>query len=565
MRHALFNNTGGKVNNTFTTAILIKDSSFIIPDIITSYITPLIQRNINKEDIVAFTLEYAGMKKVSASVKKEYLDKLLPELKQLKVNFILVNDSEYFKTLTKNVKTEPYYGYALDCAIPGYTHMKVILGVNYQAIAYNPALINKLDTALDTLTACVKNKYTDPGKDVITNSSYPDTVASIHAALNDLHKYPILTCDIETFGLKFYNCGIGSISFAWNEHEGIAFGVDSYDEGNTAHTRKENQEVKQLLKQFFINYQGTLIYHNAGFDVKVLIYELWMDFLDDYKGMHAGIDILTRNFEDTKLITYLATNNTVENNLKLKTLAQEFAGNYAQEEISDITQIPLNELLRYNLTDAVSTWYVYNKYMPLMIQEQQQDIYQGMFKPSAKLLLQLELTGMPIDPKKVQQAKKDLEMIVTKHRAYLEACPIIRDFHLTQMTKKVEEDNKKLKTKVRVIEDYAHVKFNPGSDQQVQELIYEYLGYEIIDVTKSKAPATGMKTLAKLINHAKSDAHKQIFEHLIGLTKADKILTSFIPAFEQAQQLSDGTWRLYGNFNLGGTQSGRLSSSDPMK
>ena len=94
-------------------------------------------------------------------------------------------------------------------------------------------------------------------------------------------------------------------------------------------------------------------------------------------------------------------------------------------------------------------------------------------------------------------------------------------------------------------------------------MIYTYLGYEVIDTTDSKAPATGMETLAKLINHAKSETHKLIFENLIGLTKADKILTSFIPAFEQAQQLPDGTWRLYGNFNLGGTQSGRLSSSEP--
>jgi DNA polymerase I len=285
--------------------------------------------------------------------------------------------------------------------------------------------------------------------------------------------------------------------------------------------------------------------------------------LGNYKGMLEGIEIMTRNFEDTKLIAYLATNNAVKNELSLKVLAQSFAGNYAQSEITDITKIPLYQLIDYNLTDCLSTWFVYNKYLPRMIQDNQEDIYSSMFKPSVKLLLQVELVGMPISPKMVQQARETLTKTVQEHMDYLLSCPIIKDFHYTQLEEKVVADNKKLKTKVRTIEEFAHIQFNPGSDQQLQGLIYDYLGYEVIDVTDSKTPATGMKTLAKLINHAKTDEHKLIFENLIGLSKANKILTSFIPAFEKAQQLPDGSWRLYGGFNLGGTQSGRLSSSDP--
>ena len=43
----------------------------------------------------------------------------------------------------------------------------------------------------------------------------------------------------------------------------------------------------------------------------------------------------------------------------------------------------------------------------------------------------------------------------------------------------------------------------------------------------------------------------------------NKIITSFIPALEAAPQAKDGWWYLFGNFNLGGTVSGRLSSSAP--
>ena len=43
----------------------------------------------------------------------------------------------------------------------------------------------------------------------------------------------------------------------------------------------------------------------------------------------------------------------------------------------------------------------------------------------------------------------------------------------------------------------------------------------------------------------------------------DKIYTTFIPAMESAVLGADGTHYLFGNFNLGGTVSGRLSSSKP--
>jgi len=582
MRHHLFGQDLSKVR----VALLIKETAFIVTSLISQYITPLVTSGVSRESIIGFTLDYETHKKVSASFKKKYLDVLLAELDRLNIHTLYVADGEYFKTLTKNTKAEPHLGYVLPCAIAGYTHMQVILGINYQALVYNPTLKTKLDLSLNTLSQHIKGSYTAPGQEILTTAIYPYSLEAIAQTLDNLHQFPSLTCDIEGFSLKFYQCGIGSISFSWNEHEGVAFPCDfkSINPADYTQSRgmlaqligcefndvesyyglqQHNREVKALIKKFLSEYQGTLIYHNANFDMKVLIYELWMEDLGDYKGMLDGIDVLTRNFEDTKLLAYLALNNAVSNDLSLKTLAHTFAGNYAQENINDIRLIPLEQLLQYNLVDGVSTWYVYNKYLPLVIQEEQYELYQGLFKDSVKIILQIELVGMPIDPTKVQAAKATLEKIVAEHNDYLQNCPTIKDFHYLQLVARVEADNKKLKNKVRTIEELAHIKFNPGSDKQLQDLIYDYLGYEVIDTTDSGAPAVGSKTLSKLINHAKTDRDKEIFTHLIGLAKADKILTSFIPAFEQAQCLPDGSYRLYGNFNLGGTQSGRLSSSNP--
>ena len=568
MRHALF----GTDTTQLKTAILIKDSSFMVTDLITHYVNPLMSENISGNSLIGFTLSYGNTKKVSAAHKKEYLTTLLPELDRLGITTLYVTDSEYFKTLAGVVKADPNMGYTLDCAIKGYTHMKVILGVNYQAMAYNPLVVSKLNLSLSTLIKHVKGNYIEPGCSIIHEAKYPQTLQEIEDALNTLHQYPSLTCDIEGFSLKFFKCGIGSIAFAKDEHHGVAFACDYKELPEPKEISKvkviygkqiNNIAVKKLIKKFLAEYKGMLIYHNGNFDMKVLIYNLWMRNLADYRGMLEGIDILGAKFDDTKLIAYLATNNAVKNELGLKVLAQAFAGNYAEEDIKDIRQIPLKKLLEYNLVDCLSTWCVFKKYHPIMVAEGQSYIYVTMFKPSVRIILQIELVGMPIDPVKVQEARVILEKIVGEHTTYLQNSHIIKDFHYTQLQARVIADNLKLKKKVRAIEEFSHIKFNPGSDQQLQGLIYDYLGYEVIDVTDSKAPATGGKTLAKLINHARTPEHAEIFEHLIGLSKASKVLTSFIPAFEQAQLLPDGSYRLYGNFNLGGTQSGRLSSSDP--
>lgn len=104
---------------------------------------------------------------------------------------------------------------------------------------------------------------------------------------------------------------------------------------------------------------------------------------------------------------------------------------------------------------------------------------------------------------------------------------------------------------------------NFGSPQQLQVLLYEVMELPVIDFTDTKEPATGTKTLDKLINHAHNDDMRNCLKVLIDLSKVNKILESFIPSFEDAWVKADGYAYLHGSFNLGGTKSGRLSASSP--
>lgn len=268
MKHILF----GEPATSYPIAILCKSTSFSKQEILTNYVTPLNLQGISIAKCIAFNLVSNENDKTPVKFIKDYLSKLLLALDSIavKAKYLYVADSAYFKVLTGKPKADPYIGYVLPCTIKGYEHMQVILGINYSALIYNPDLQHKLDRTLTALLSSIDGTYIDPGIGIIHSSYYPESLQDIAQALKKLHSYPNLTCDIETRSLHFYEAGLETIAFAWDKHNGAAFCVDK----NT--TLEEAKEIKKLLKEFFITYRGKLIYHNASFDLQILIYELFM-------------------------------------------------------------------------------------------------------------------------------------------------------------------------------------------------------------------------------------------------------------------------------------------------
>lgn len=107
--------------------------------------------------------------------------------------------------------------------------------------------------------------------------------------------------------------------------------------------------------------------------------------------------------------------------------------------------------------------------------------------------------------------------------------------------------------------------FNPNSGPQLQELLFgdEFMSLPVLDLTDTKQPATGVDTLKKLKNHTKNKAYLEFLDALIDFSAVAIILSTFIPALLRSPMASDGWHYMFGNFNLGGTLSGRLSSSKP--
>lgn len=513
-----------------------------------------------EQDVVALALTTS--QKASATEIKTFVnDLLLPALCSMQTDYLLCTDGATFKVLTGVQRVDRVGGYVLPCKIKDHEHINIIYVPSPQQLMYDLTLRLKLAQGLRALQNHRSGRYIPPGIDIIHEAHYPQTIQEISDWLVKLVDVD-LACDIEAFSLKHYSAGIGSISMAWNKHEGIAFPVDLAGP-------KLAPAIRNLLRQFFMERakraKTKTIWHNGSYDCYVLIYQLFMRDLLDTEGLLRGLEVFMPGFEDTQLITYLATNSCAGNQLGLKAQAQEFAGNY-MVDVSDITQVPLPRLLEYNLVDSLATWFVFEKHYDTLIQDQQLGIYEELFKPCITDIIQMQLTGLPLDMAEVKRGKAEMEGHRDAAVNAIRAMPAVAELERRLTDNYVAKKNAEYKKKRITAADVAHLddcKLNLNSPLKLQCLLYEVMGLPVISVTDTKQPSTDGDTIEALINHAVTQEHKELLQHLIDFKAVDKILTSFIPPFEAAPMAPDGRHYLYGFFNLGGTLSGRLSSNGP--
>jgi len=556
MYHVIF-----EPKDKYDIAILCKQDALNKEAMLQHYIEPT---GLEPSKFIGFSLNYDNPKKVTNKGAKEYLADLLPILDNLGVTYLYCADGSYFKVLTKQTKAEPHYGYVLPCAIEGYEHMHVILSTNHKSIFFNDDAKPKIQLANHTLQTHFTNTYKVIGADIIHFEEYiPSDPVLAREALAKLHQYDSITIDTETFSLRHTEAGLGTLGFAWSEHEGICLDVEHYGRTEGIGVSRYRLEVIEEIREFLTSYKGNIKYHNATFDIKILIYNLWMETLTDTDGLLTGLEILTRDFDDTKIISYLALNScgAAKGYLSLKHQAHEFAGNYAESDINDITLIPNKQLMKYNLIDCLATWYVYNKNYPIMVQEDQLDTY-VFFKKILKNIIQMELTGMPLNMERVKEAEAELTGIIQHYTDVLNNSNIIKNFSLAYRLTEMDKRQEKLKKKVLTLADIDYT-FNTGSGQQLISLVHNYLGFEVYARTKTKLPAVGAKQLKGHIGRTDDQEIKDVLEAIIKIEEGKKILGTFISKFLEAPQGPDGWHYLFGSFNLGGTKSGRLSSSNP--
>lgn len=555
----------GPRSNNYDVAILIKQASFDKSSMETNYVNPLHALGIPAESIVGISLEYGQNNKVNKKQMTEYIEYIKLYLSKLNIQYLLCADSSYYKELTGQKKAETNLDKAVPCTVKGLEHIKVIYMLNYASLIYNPAQQDKIDMAIDTLVAAY-NGATNNIKLEFTDARYPTSYNEIKAELERLHQYPSLAIDIEAFSLKLGKAGIASICFCESQTAGTAFLVDykpCVPTGGLYGNQVRNEPIRRLLKEFLTTYKGEKVFHGGSYDIKQLVWELWMNHPLDFKNLVDGTHIITNNYHDSLFVSFLCLNSTARPELGLKPLSYEYAGDYGEESIKDVRKIEPFQLLKYNLTDGCCTNFVIDKYWERMFDDEQEEVYRH-FLDMQRVLTVTELHGLPMDEQqlirvstKFENRRDELVASINKHDLTEQARAII-------VSGKVIEDNKKLKKIKRKFEDYDEkFEFNPNSSQQLAVLVHKVMGLPITKLTPTKEPKMDSDVLQTLIHKTNDPEEKQLLAEIIELSELSTVINTFIKAFKEGMLKADGRRYLHGNFNLARVKSGRLSSSDP--
>jgi DNA polymerase-1 len=492
------------------------------------YLEPLVKEGVAMGSILILPLLYNTPTKISAKTAKAYLDKLITKIPN-SANKLIIADSSYFKFITKIAKVSDKYGTVVEGSHPGYLHFNCVYVPNYKSLFKQPENKQLIELGIKAIAGT--------GTAVLISSAeYGFQHGSDRELLDSLYKYSVLAADIETTGLDL-EAEIVSIAFAWTKHDGVAIDLSI----NGIH----------YLKKFLETYKGKLLFHNGLFDAKILIRSLWMEHATDHKGMMKGLQYF-KDFDDTMILAYLAKNATTKVSLRLKEVALEYVGNYAIE-IQDIAKYTKAEILRYNLIDALATFYLWEKYYA----EASSRPYLEIFQPSLYPLIKIMLVGLPMDADRVHEVHQILTAKEKVLNEQIQENTYVRSFNIQLQKDTCVNANAKLKKLVKPIHDFLDIKLNPSSHPQLAKLLFKTLKLPVLDKTKSGAPATGGDVLKDLENHTTDIDILDLLKFVRDLSEVCKINGTFIKAFMQEKDF------LHGNLKLGGTQSGRLASNSP--
>ncbi len=394
------------------------------------------------------------------------------------------------------------------------------------------AHLSLIDPYMDSVGAFAKADLTIPPN--WTNTLYTTDEGDADKALTLIHG---LRKKIEE-GTSLMSCDIETRRVEWLDNRVLAtgFGVDwNHAVIITAYT----DEVIYELQRLFDMPQDACrwIWHNGKFDTGR------MEWL---QNIRARVD------EDTMLMHYVGINERRgTHGLKelgsiylqapawdddLDKIRKEYCRTH-KLKLKDFTydMFPRDILWKYLHFDCIATLRLYHTLKPLM-REGSEDIYRKLIKAS-NTYRKVELNGVKIDTEYLEDLEYDLEK------------------KIVVATKEVAQTVKTVWNPLQYAKDTGAkatvaTAFNQSSPKQLKWLLET--------VTNKKLPGTDKETLADLFEEV--GEQYPVVSAIRDLRKLNKYMDTYVAGFRDLL-CPDG--RIHGTYNLHGTETGRLSSSEP--
>ena len=354
-----------------------------------------------------------------------------------------------------------------------------------------------------------------------------DTDEEFSEYIDEAIKYGTLAIDTETDGLDIFENLILGGCFYFPQRKGIYVPLRhrSYISGNLLQNQVSLECFKQNMEKL-VNSNIKIIMHNAKFDIRMI---------------HSNFGIQLNCYWDTMIASKLL-NNIEEATLKYqynkKILGLDKTYDY-DKIFRDIefSKVPLRLASVYGAADGIETFELYEwqkkefeKYPKVF------NVFRNIEMPLLEVICHMEDTGITIDK---EYAK---ELSIKYHKK------------LNELDAEVQEEVNKYIDKIQQYNISASkpltLPINISSPAQLSILFYDILKVGVVD--KKDPRGTGEDILSSL--------KLPLANSIIKYKKVNKLLTTYI---DKLPEVAGKDGKIHASFNQMGTDTGRLSSSDP--
>ncbi len=456
-----------------------------------------------------------------------------------------------------------------------------------QTIVY-PESLPTFEADLQVIRNAAKGEFTQAKKTFYTLvdnlTKFKQMVAELW--LSEAYAFDIEATSLDPFRSKPHPAKIVGLSFSYKAETAFFLPLD-----HPGHvwSKKERAYIVKMLKVLLEAKHNRKIAHNGKYDIKYI---------------RKVLDILVEHYDfDTLLAHYVAVNEQAGTH-GLKILAWEFTDMGGYDDALDeykrehpeadpdqgghYGNIPLEIIWQYGAADADCTFRLYEIFKP-MIHEKFADVFYNIVMPAVHGLADIEYEGAPIDIEWLRYCQQEfprlLAIELNRLREFPEVLAVENALTQAALSKKKAERVKRFKVRSQAILELQAtypvkaekslarlrgdieraklrpvvvkpIEFNPKSPDQVTMLFYDFMEY-----THTKKTKEGNRSADKEVLKDWWFEHKHPVIMAVG--KYVKLMTLYAMFVRDLDDIMGDDGRIRGSYNVAGTETGRLSMSEP--
>lgn len=422
---------------------------------------------------------------------------------------------------------------------------------------YSPILLMHNDSYKEVFVNNINKMFLNSEKEK-TQFKVINTLKDFSEVYGFIQEVGVFCFDFETSGLEWYidthYPTLISISF----NAGFSYIIPLYH----SESPFGELEVDFIFRHFQILIEDPNIVkvgHNLKFDL------LWMK-------RYANFDKARGQCIDTMLCAHLLDETRPK---ELKELVKIYHPEYSGYEIKDFN-IELQQLAQYAAIDSDMTYRLYVQFTQELLNDDEDSrlyIYlRNISSPAVSLFVETEFRGMLIDKNKIQEGIEFCEKVLEDLEHTLRNFKEVKIYEQHNFNTQKEKAREKLldnisRAKREKLEKYnlqlnelesnfQHEPLNFASPQQLGDFIYSFEGLakiQFYDAKQKKYTRSTSKEALQEVDHP-------FVTELNAFRSVSKMLSTY---YKSILEKTDDFNYLHGSFNLAGTVTGRLSSSDP--